>query len=86
MQLRATASEYGEVDLRDPMANVEIGTQRLARLLRRSRTISHALATFNADEGTVASQHGRVSYLEVRKFVVRAINYCWQYMGRAPAQ
>ena len=37
-------------------------------------------------DGNVASQHGRVSYLEARKFVVRAIDYCWQYMGRARAQ
>jgi soluble lytic murein transglycosylase-like protein len=84
--LPATAAEYGEVDLCDPVANVEVGTQDLARLLRRYRNISHALAAFNAGEGTVASQHRRVTYLETRKFVVRAIDYCWQYKGRARAQ
>jgi len=80
------AIRLAEVDLCDPVANVEVGAQHLARLLRRSRTISHALATFNADEGAVASQHARVSYLETRKLVVRAIHCCWQYKGRARAQ
>jgi len=80
------AIRLAEVDLCDPVANVEVGTQDLARLLRRYRNISHALAAFNAGEGTVASQHRRVTYLETRKFVVRAIDYCWQYKGRARAQ
>jgi soluble lytic murein transglycosylase-like protein len=81
--LPATAAEYGEVDLCDPAVNVEVGTQHLARLLRRYRNISHALAAYNAGEGTMASQRRRVTYLETRKFVVRAIDYYWQYMGRA---
>ena len=84
--LPATAAEYGEVDLCDPVANVEVGTQDLARLLRRYRNISHALAAYNAGEGTVANQRRRVTYLETRKFVVRAIDYYWQYKGRARAQ
>jgi len=84
--LPATAAEYGEVDLCDPVANVEVGTQHLARLLRRYRNISHALAAYNAGEGTVANQRRRVTYLETRKFVVRAIDYYWQYKGRARAQ
>lgn len=84
--LPATAAEYGEVDLCDPVANVEVGTQHLARLLRRYRNISHALAAYNAGEGTMASQRRRVTYLETRKFVVRAIEYYWQFKGRARAQ
>jgi soluble lytic murein transglycosylase-like protein len=84
--LPATAAEYGEVDLCDPVANVEVGTQHLARLLRRYRNISHALAAYNAGEGTVANQRRRVTYLETRKFVVRAIDYYWEYKGRARAQ
>ena len=84
--LPATAVEYDEVDLCDPVANVEVGTQHLARLLRRYRNISHALAAYNAGEGTVAKQRRRVTYLETRKFVVRAIDYYWEYKGRARAQ
>jgi soluble lytic murein transglycosylase-like protein len=84
--LPATAAEYGEVDLCDPVANVEAGTEHLARLLRRYRNISHALAAYNAGEGTMANQRRRVTYLETRKFVVRAIEYYWQFKGRPRAQ
>lgn len=84
--LPATAAECGEVDLCDPVANVEGGTQQLTRLLRRYRNISRALAAYNAGEGTMASQRRCVTYLETRKFVVRAIDYYWHYKGRARAQ
>ncbi len=84
--LPATAAEYGQVDLCDPVANVEVGTQHLARLLRRYRNISHALAAYNAGEAAMASQRRRVTYLETRKLVVRAIDYYWQYRGRERAQ
>jgi hypothetical protein len=84
--LRGPAVEYGEDDRCDPLAKVEVGTQHLARLLRSCCNISPALATFDADERIVASQRRRVSRLESRKFVVRAIAYCWQYRSPARAQ
>jgi len=80
--LPATAAEYGDVDLCDPVANVAVGTEHLARLLRKYRNISHALAAYNAGEGTMQNQRRRVTYLETRRFVVRAIDYYWQYKGR----
>jgi soluble lytic murein transglycosylase-like protein len=82
MQLMpVTAREYGEADLCDPVANLETGTAHFARLLRKYRNISHAIAAYNAGEGTMQSQRRRVTYLETRKFVVRAINFYWRYKG-----
>jgi soluble lytic murein transglycosylase-like protein len=79
--LPATASDYGSVDLCDPVANLETGAAHLARLLRQYRNISHALAAYNAGEGSMQKQRRRVTYLETRKFVVRAIEYYWRFKG-----
>ena len=84
MQLMpVTAREYGEADLCDPAANLAAGTAHFARLLRKYRNISHAISAYNAGEGTMQSQRRRVTYLETRKFVVRAINFYWRYKGSA---
>jgi len=86
MQLMpVTAREYGEADLCDPVANLETGAAHFARLLRKYRNISHAISAYNAGEGTMQSQRRRVTYLETRKFVVRAINFYWRYKA-APKQ
>ena len=77
--LPATATDYGGPDLCDPIANLEAGAAHLARLLRQYRNISHALAAYNAGEGTMQTQRRRVTYLETRKFVVRAIEYYWHF-------
>ena len=77
--LPTTAAGYGGVDLCDPVANLEVGATHLARLLRQYRNISHALAAYNAGEGSMQKQRRRVTYLETRKFVVRAIDYYWQF-------
>jgi soluble lytic murein transglycosylase-like protein len=84
MQLMpVTAREYGEAALCDPVANLETGAAHFARLLRKYRNISHAIAAYNAGEGTMQNQRRRVTYLETRKFVVRAINFYWRYKGSA---
>ena len=80
--LPGTAADYGEVDLCNPVANVETGTAHFARLLRQYRNISHALAAYNAGEGSMQKQRRRVTYLETRKFVVRAIDFYWRYRGK----
>jgi soluble lytic murein transglycosylase-like protein len=77
--LPATAVDYGTIDLCDPVANLEVGTAHLARLLRQYRNISHALAAYNAGEGSMQKQRRRVTYLETRRFVVRAIEYYWRF-------
>ena len=77
--LPATGADYGAPDLCDPLANLEAGTAHLARLLRQYRNISHALAAYNAGEGSMQKQRRRVTYLETRKFVVRAIDLYWRY-------
>ena len=83
MQLMpVTAREYGEADLCDPVANLAAGTAHFARLLRQYRNISHALAAYNAGEGSMQKQRRRVTYLETRKFFVRAIDYYWRYRGK----
>jgi soluble lytic murein transglycosylase-like protein len=79
--LPATAADYRDADLCDPVVNVEVGTGHLARLLRKYRNISHALAAYNAGEGTMSSQRRRVTYVETRKFVIRAIAHYWQNKG-----
>jgi soluble lytic murein transglycosylase-like protein len=79
--LPATGADYGAADLCDPVANLETGTAHLARLLRQYRNISHALAAYNAGEGSMQKQRRRVTYLETRKFVVRAIAFYWRYKG-----
>jgi len=59
--LPATATDYGGPDLCDPIANLEAGAAHLARLLRQYRNISHALAAYNAGEGTMQTQRRRVT-------------------------
>jgi soluble lytic murein transglycosylase-like protein len=83
--LPVTARHYGVEDadaLFDPEVNVTAGTRHLKVLLKKYRNISHALAAYNAGEGAVDSQRRRITYVESRKFVVRAIKYYWQYKGR----
>ena len=87
--------ELGYVDLSFPIL-VDTDGQRherrdftIVRIGENSGGIARIAAEGDAPDlvdGTVASQHGRVSYLEARKFVVRAIDYYWQYKGWAPAQ
>lgn len=80
--LPGTAADYGDADLCNPVANLEAGTAHFARLLRQYRNISHALAAYNAGEGSMQKQRRRVTYLETRKFVVRTIDFYWRYRGK----
>jgi soluble lytic murein transglycosylase-like protein len=77
--LPVTAAEYGVSDLCDPVANLEAGTRHLARLLRKYRNISHALAAYNAGEGAMGAHRRSITYLETRKYVIRVIKLYRQY-------
>ena len=75
----ATAAEYGVKNLHDPIANIDVGTRHLKYLLRKYKNISHALAAYNAGEGTMQRHRRAVTYLETRKYVVRVINFYMRY-------
>lgn len=77
--LPTTAAEYGVSDLHDPVANIDVGTRHLSRLLKKYKNISHALAAYNAGEGTMQRSRRQVTYLETRKYVVRVINFYLRY-------
>lgn len=81
--LPGTAEEYADIDLCDPLKNIEIGARHLSRLLYKYRNISHALAAYNAGEGTMQRQRRAVTYLETRKYVVRVIGYYQRYKGQS---
>jgi soluble lytic murein transglycosylase-like protein len=83
--LPETALDYGVQDPRDPIANLHAGTRHLRRLLNRYRNISHALAAYNAGEGTMDGARRQVTLLETRRFVVRVIGLYQRYRGRQPA-
>jgi soluble lytic murein transglycosylase-like protein len=74
-----TARDYADADLCDPLQNLDIGARHLSRLLYKYRNISHALAAYNAGEGTMQRQRRSVTYLETRKYVVRVIEYYQRY-------
>ena len=74
-----TAAEYGVKNLHDPIANIDVGTRHLKYLLRKYKNISHALAAYNAGEGTMQRHRRAVTYLETRKYVVRVINFYMRY-------
>jgi soluble lytic murein transglycosylase-like protein len=80
--LSDTADDYADSDLCDPLQNIEVGTRHLSRLLYEYRNISHALAAYNAGEGTMKRQRRAVTYLETRKYVIRVIDYYQRYRGR----
>jgi soluble lytic murein transglycosylase-like protein len=77
-----TAEEYTDIDLCDPLKNIEVGARHLSRLLYKYRNISHALAAYNAGEGTMKRQRRAVTYLETRKYVVRVIRYYQRDKGQ----
>ena len=82
--LPATARRYGVEQagsLFDPRINLTAGIRHLKVLLKKYRNISHALAAYNAGEGALDRQRRHITYLESRKFVVRAIKFYWQYQG-----
>ncbi len=80
-----TAAEYGvdSVDeLYDPSVNVNTGTRHLKRLLKKYKNISHALAAYNAGEGSAVRFRRTGAYTETRKYVVRVIRYYQKYKQR----
>ena len=74
-----TAASYGVENLHDPVTNIDVGTRHLKQLLRKYKNISHALAAYNAGEGTMQRHRRAVTYLETRKYVVRVINFYMRY-------
>lgn len=80
MQLMpATAQRYGVSNRRDPTQNVTGGVRYLRDLLLQFRSVSLALAAYNAGEGAVSRYGNRVPpYPETRQYVNRVIRYYWE--------
>jgi soluble lytic murein transglycosylase-like protein len=69
----ATAAQYGVRDPFDPDQNLDAGLRHLKMLLGRHRSLSLALAAYNAGEGAVA-RYGRVPpYRETQDYVRRIV-------------
>lgn len=77
MQLMpGTAKRYGVVDRRNPAQNVTGGTRYLRDLLLQFRSVSLALAAYNAGEGAVARYGNRIPpYRETRTYVNKVIRF-----------
>ena len=77
MQLMpATAERYGVSDRRNPSQNVAGGIRYLRDLLLQFRSVSLALAAYNAGEGAVARHGNRIPpYTETRNYVDKVIRY-----------
>lgn len=77
MQLMpATAQRYGVADRRNPSQNVAGGTRYLRDLLMQFRSVSLALAAYNAGEGAVSRYGNRIPpYAETRGYVNKVIRF-----------
>jgi soluble lytic murein transglycosylase-like protein len=83
--LPETAADYGVESreaLFDPAINVSAGTRHLKRLLKKYKNISHALAAYNAGEGSAVKFRRTGAYIETRKYVVSVIRYYQKYKKR----
>ena len=77
MQLMpGTAQRYGVSDRHDPAQNVSAGVRYLRDLLLQFRSVSLALAAYNAGEGAV-SRHGNQvpPFAETRQYVEKVIRF-----------
>jgi soluble lytic murein transglycosylase-like protein len=79
--LPSTARDYGVEDPFEPIANITAGTRHLGRLLKKYKNISHALAAYNAGEGSMDASRRSIAWVETRKYVVRVINFYRRYKG-----
>lgn len=85
MQLMpGTAKRYGVDDPHDPKQNVSGGVRYLRDLLKQFRSLSLALAAYNAGEGAVLKYGKRVPpYPETRKYVRDVLRYYKLYRARS---
>lgn len=77
MQLMpATAARYGVKDRRDPAQNIRAGTHYLSDLLKRFKSLSLALAAYNAGEGAVIDYGHRIPpFHETQEYVRKVLSY-----------
>lgn len=73
--LPSTGSEYGELDLRDPEANLDVGSRYLSDLLERfDGDLELALAAYNAGPGNVRRYGGVPPFPETQSYVERVLS------------
>lgn len=73
--LPTTGQLYGQDDLTDPKANLEVGTRYLSHLIDRfDGQIDLALAAYNAGPGAVSRYDGIPPYRETRAYVDRVLS------------
>ena len=77
MQLMpGTARRYGIADPRNPVQNVSAGVRYLRDLLREFRSVSLALAAYNAGEGAVYKYGKQIPpYPETRDYVRKVLHF-----------
>ena len=77
MQLMpGTAKRYGVDDRRDPGENVAGGVRYLRDLLIQFRSVSLALAAYNAGESAVVRYGNRIPpYPETRRYVYKVLTH-----------
>lgn len=77
MQLMpGTATRYGVSDRENPEQNVTGGVRYLRDLLLQFRSVSLALAAYNAGEGAVQRYGNKIPpYPETRRFVVKVLTH-----------
>jgi soluble lytic murein transglycosylase-like protein len=81
MQLMpATARRYGVRNRRNPSENVDAGTRYLRDLLAQFRSLSLALAAYNAGENAVAKYGNRIPpFPETQAYVRKVMGYYHAY-------
>lgn len=73
--LPSTSNDYGVFDLRDPIANLDVGSRYLSDLLDRfDGDLELALAAYNAGPGNVRRYGGVPPFAETRDYVERVLS------------
>ncbi len=71
MQLMDELSNEFNIDPFDPESNINVGTQYLAKMLARFKSLDLALAAYNAGPGAVEKYNGIPPYEETQNYVSR---------------
>lgn len=69
MQLMDSVSERFNIDPYDPESNINVGTQYLAELMAKYKSVDLALAAYNAGPGAVDKYMGVPPYPETQNYV-----------------
>ncbi len=68
-----TAAEEGVSDAFDPAQNIDAGTRRLARYVKKYETLQFALAAYNAGEGAVRRYRMTPPYDQTKRYIRKVV-------------